>query len=133
MPILANPRHEAFAQARAKGALLEDAYEAAGFVPGHGHASRLALKPEMAERIAEIRAEATDLSDTTGRGLLAALLRVARASEALDTAAGVREARLTLLEIQKLRDHVERQDQSTRDDLLMDEKYATKPWLRPGW
>ena len=45
MPILQNPRHEAFAQSRSRGALLDEAYEHAGFIPGHGHASRLAATP----------------------------------------------------------------------------------------
>ena len=48
MPALRDPRHEAFAQARAKGALLIDAYESAGFVRHRGHPSRLALKREVA-------------------------------------------------------------------------------------
>ena len=39
MPTLRNPRQEAFAQARAGGALLDDAYEAAGFAPGNRHAA----------------------------------------------------------------------------------------------
>ena len=131
MPILSNPRHEAFAQARAKGALLEDAYQDAGFVPGHGHASRLALKSEVAARIAEIRAEDQDVSAATGRGLLAALLRVARAAEALDTAAGVREARLTLMEIETLRLRIAMESNNDRRLMLDELKYKEKPWRRP--
>jgi hypothetical protein len=50
MPVLENPRHEAFAQARARGALLNDAYESAGFVLLKGHPSRLAYRAEVAER-----------------------------------------------------------------------------------
>ena len=42
MPALQNPRYEAFARARAKGALLIDAYESAGFVRHRGLASGLA-------------------------------------------------------------------------------------------
>jgi phage terminase small subunit len=57
MPALRDPRHEAFAQARAKGALLIDAYESAGFVRHRGHPSRLALKLDVAHRIAELRAD----------------------------------------------------------------------------
>ena len=63
MPLLKNPRHEAFAHARAKGALLDDAYEDAGFAPGNGHASRLAQRPEVAGRIAELRALQSDLGE----------------------------------------------------------------------
>jgi phage terminase small subunit len=57
MPALPNFRQEAFAQARAKGERLEDAYEDAGYTPARGNASRLAARPEVADRIAEIRAE----------------------------------------------------------------------------
>jgi len=57
MPALPNVRQEAFAQARAKGAGLEDAYEDAGYTPCHRNASHMAARPEVAERIAELRAE----------------------------------------------------------------------------
>ena len=102
MPLLQKPRHEAFAQARAKGALLDDAYEDAGFTPGNGHASRLACRPEVAERIAELRAAQVDLTEASAQAVIGALLRIAKASEALATPAGVKEARLTLLEICRL-------------------------------
>jgi hypothetical protein len=65
MPTLENPRYENFAQARAKGALLNDAYESAGFVPHRGHPSRLAYRAEVAERIAELRAAQTLADDDT--------------------------------------------------------------------
>ena len=102
MPILQNPRHETFAQARAKGALLDDAYEDAGFAPGNGHASRLALRPEVAERIGELRAERSELIDSNTQAVVAALLRIAKASEALASPAGIKEARVTLLEARRL-------------------------------
>ncbi len=57
MPRLEHHRHEAFAQARAAGARLEDAYEDAGYAPDRSHASRLAARAEVAERISELRAE----------------------------------------------------------------------------
>jgi hypothetical protein len=71
MPALQDPRHEAFAQARARSMLLIDAYEAAGFVGRRGHPSRLALKDEVAERIAELRAAQTEMEDTSPLGLRA--------------------------------------------------------------
>ena len=52
MPTFENPRYEAFAQARARGALLIDANDSGGFARDRGHPSRLARKPERAERIA---------------------------------------------------------------------------------
>ena len=102
MPLLANARHEAFAQARAKGALLDDAYEDAGFAPGRGHACRLAHTPEVAERIAELRADQARLADAGAQAVILSLLRIAKFSEDLGTPAGAKEARLTLLEAQRL-------------------------------
>lgn len=102
MPILQNTRHEAFAQARARGARRDDAYEDAGFAGGNDHAWQLEARPEVAERIAELRAARADLSEANPEAVIAPLLRMARASEALDTPAGVREARLTLIEACRL-------------------------------
>jgi hypothetical protein len=102
MPILQNARHEVFAQSRAKGARLEDAYEDAGFIPGNGHAGKLAQRPDVFERIAELRVEQAHLGDASPGAVIAALLRVAKASENLATPAGVKEARLTLLEVSRL-------------------------------
>ena len=102
MPILQNSQHEAFAKARARGARLEDAYEDAGFVHGHGNAGRLLEKPEVAARIGELRAEQAELADANMQGVIVSLLRMAKASEALATPAGVKEARLTLIEACRL-------------------------------
>ncbi len=104
MPILQNPRHEAFAQGRAEGAGLEQAYEDAGFVADTSHACRLAKRPEVAERVAELRREQDEAEDASPRAIVAALVRMARDSEALKTPAGVKEARLNLLEAHRLRD-----------------------------
>jgi hypothetical protein len=102
MPTLPNPRQEAFAQARAGGALLDDAYEIAGFVPGQRHASRLAKLPEVAERIGELLAARTDAKEADTRTVIAALLRLAETASAAGGAAAISEARLALLEAQKL-------------------------------
>ena len=87
MPILQNPRHEAFAQSRSRGALLDEAYEHAGFIPGHGHASRLAATPEIVERIAELNMARFQTEEVTSSVMISALLRVAQSSEALASAA----------------------------------------------
>jgi hypothetical protein len=99
MPILQNPRHEKFAQARAMGTRLLDAYEDAGFVPDRSHAGRLGRQPDVTERIAELRASQEDAAPRT---MIATLLRLAKASEDLGTPAGVKEARATLLEARRL-------------------------------
>ena len=81
MPVLDNPRYERFAQARAKGARLDDAYEDAGFVLGKGHSSRLARRPEVAERIAELRAQRNVAEDVSPQKVIATLLHMAKAGE----------------------------------------------------
>jgi hypothetical protein len=114
MPTLDNPRYEAFAQARAKGARLDDAYEDAGFVLCKGHPSRLARRPEVAARIAELRSLRKEADDVSPQRLIAGLLRMAAAAEASENAALVKEARLALLDAARLHDAEEsgrRQDQ----------------------
>ena len=118
MPILQNPRHEAFAQARAKGALLDDAYEDAGFAPGNGHASRLALTPKLAERIGELRALNARLDEANPQAMIAALLALAEAGEALADGAGVREARLALLDAWRLRADWSAERNQDREEVL---------------
>ncbi|MGI9168882.1 MAG: hypothetical protein ACR2FH_01720 [Caulobacteraceae bacterium] len=107
MPILQNPRYEAFAQARVSGASLEQAYEDAGFAPDTSHACRLAKRPEVAERMAELLREQDEAEDASPRAIVAALVRMARDSEEPKTAAGVKEARLNLLEAHRLRNATE--------------------------
>ena len=82
MPTLDNPRYEFFAQARAKGARLDDAYEDAGFVLNKGHSSRLARRPEVATRIAELRGQRNEADDISPQKVIATLLRMAKAGEA---------------------------------------------------
>jgi phage terminase small subunit len=102
MPTLTNPRHEAFAQARARGLLLDHAYEVAGFSPGHRHASRLARQPEIAERIGELLASRLDAREVDTRTVIDALLRLAENGHAAANPAAIHETRLVLLEACKL-------------------------------
>ena len=104
MPILQNSRHEAFAQARARGAALKDAFEDAGYAPDASHASRLGREPLVAERIAELRGQQVEMADAGPQAVIAALLRTAKAAEAKATPASLREVRLTLLEVDRLRE-----------------------------
>lgn len=79
MPILDNPRYQAFAQARARGAFLND-------------------RAEVAERIAELRASQTLSEDNSPVALLAALTRIIKAGEGSEDAAVVWEARLAIVD-----------------------------------
>lgn len=102
MPTLDNPRYEFFAQARAKGARLDDAYEDAGFVLNKGHPSRLARRPEVAKRIAELRVQRNEADDISPQKVIATLLRMAKAGEASENASLLKEARLALLDAARL-------------------------------
>lgn len=57
MPVLKNPRHEAFVQALAKGKTADDAYEAAGYKPHRGNASTLRSNQSISDRLAELQAK----------------------------------------------------------------------------
>jgi hypothetical protein len=57
MPQLPNPKHDAFAYALAKGMSKVDAYVHAGYNDSPPSATRLSQKPEVVQRVQEIRAE----------------------------------------------------------------------------
>ena len=103
MPALQNPQHEIFAKARAGGATLHDAFENAGYPPDRSHAYRLAKREDVAARIAALRAEREQAEEAQPQAIIDALVRMARDSEAQKTPAGMREARLNLLEADRLR------------------------------
>jgi hypothetical protein len=60
MGVLANTKHEAFAQARFKGETIDAAYVTAGFSPNRGNAARLNAKESILARITELMGEAAN-------------------------------------------------------------------------
>jgi len=118
MPTLDHPRYEAFAQARAKGARLDDAYEDAGYVLCKGHSSRLARRPEVAERIAELRAQRNEADDISVQRVVSSLLRMAKAGEASENAALVKEARLALIDAARIQGVMESGRRSDQHDII---------------
>jgi len=54
----------------------------------------LAKQSQVAERIAELRAEQVELGEANPQAVIGALPRIAKAGETLATSAGVEEARL---------------------------------------
>jgi hypothetical protein len=58
MPVLANPRHEKFAQHLAQGRTEYEAYELCGYKPNRGNPCKLAKNPTVADRVKEITQEA---------------------------------------------------------------------------
>lgn len=71
MPVLPNPRHESFAQERARGKSIDEAYQIAGFKPNRSNASRLNANEHIRARVDEI----------VGRGAVKAEATVARVLE----------------------------------------------------
>ena len=58
MPILPNPKHEAFAQALARGLSISAAYVEAGYKPNRGNAHTLLKQNKcISKRVEEIQAE----------------------------------------------------------------------------
>jgi hypothetical protein len=114
MPPLENPRHEAFCNFIVKGYGKEDAYEEAGFTPGFDHANRLYQRNDILKRIAELRTEQTDISGATPRAVIAELLRLAKANEALEGGGALREARQCLTEALSLANALKTQRNAER-------------------
>ncbi len=65
MPVLKNPRHERFAQARASGETAKAAHVLAGFNGHEGNATRMANYPKIIARVAELQARASLMVDVT--------------------------------------------------------------------
>lgn len=65
MPPLSNTKHEAFAQALAKGKSASDAYEAAGFKPNRGNAATLKANQSVRRRVAELQNKAAGRAAVT--------------------------------------------------------------------
>ena len=73
MGILANPRHERFAQALFEGGTADAAYLKAGFKANRGNASRLKANENILARLAELQAAAAKASEVTVQSLLGEL------------------------------------------------------------
>ncbi len=84
MPPLPHPKREAFAQALASGATRRQAMLTAGYRPSPSHACRLAARPDVKERLAELlaaKAEATTESLAAVMAEMAALQAEAMAQQ----------------------------------------------------
>lgn len=100
---LENPRHERFAQALAGGMSADGAYQAAGYRPHRGSASRLRANANVRRRLAELIAAAAERAEITKADVLRGLLREATlgadAPDAAPSAARVAAWRLLGLEL----------------------------------
>ena len=70
MPILANPRHEAFAQELAAGHSAVEAYKRAGYKPNYGNCSRLKGKESIVTRVLELQRRGAVRAEVTVASLV---------------------------------------------------------------
>lgn len=73
MAILSNPKHEAYAQALAKGQSASEAYETAGYKPSRSAASRLSTNVNIERRLGELQAKVAKKVEVTVESLAAEL------------------------------------------------------------
>lgn len=102
MPTLPNAKHERFAQELAKGATADEAYQAAGYKPDRGNASRLTANDSVQTRVAEIQERAAVRAEITVADLTKRLLAIAAKSETADEAPMLNVARASLMDAAKL-------------------------------
>lgn len=79
--ILRNAKHEAFAQALARGETADAAYVSAGYKENRGNAIRLKTNERVAARVEEIVAAVSEKAEWTAADRLEALKRISTASE----------------------------------------------------
>jgi hypothetical protein len=127
MTQLKNKKYEAYAQGRAKGLGVDESYAKAGYSPDHGSAGKVARRPDVVARVAELRER--DPDNTHPDAIIARLLRVADACCDLNSAAALKEARLSLMEAYRLRTQTKEDDYEIPRPMGRDEwmaKYAAK-------
>lgn len=73
MPVLKNTRHEAFAQALARGIVTDDAYVEAGFKFNRGNAARLKANESVRKRVAELQARVAEKAEWSAADRLKSL------------------------------------------------------------
>jgi hypothetical protein len=127
LPPLIDPRHEAFAVARARGANRKAAYVEAGFAPHRSGGSKLAARTKVAARIAELEQEAEAMRQATVKETIVRLMGLAEACAALKSAAGLKEAREARLEASRLLDRLERE--SPRPPQPYDKELTQEEWV----
>lgn len=102
MGVLANPKHELFAQGLAKGRTQAEAYEAAGYKPSEANASTLTRNQKVSSRVAELQERAAARVEISVASLTERLLRLADTAESLGDASGVQASRASLMDAAKL-------------------------------
>jgi len=101
MSDLENPGWEAFAQGRARGLNMTNAYVAAGYKHSRGAASRVNGKPLVKKRLEELLIQREALRKARLEETIVALVALAEGAD-LKSGAGVKEARAARLEAHRL-------------------------------
>jgi hypothetical protein len=131
MPALANPRHERFAQERAKGETADAAYVTAGFKANRSNAARLNAIELIAARVAEITERAAVRTELTVASATEILLRLATKGEKLGDAAGISAARASVMDACKLNGLVVDKTESLVDQVqrvISDQPLTEEEW-----
>lgn len=84
MPVLKNARHEAFAQALAKGMSRDAAYAEAGYKPHRQAAHRLLTNVDVRARVDELQGAAAEKAEWTAADRLRMLAEIAEAHKEAD-------------------------------------------------
>ena len=101
MPALSNPRHEAFAHARARGASAAAAYREA-FGVASSNTSRLSRDENVQARLEELKAERALMERVELTAVTRSLLQIADTAGAMTSAAGLAVARAALMDVARL-------------------------------
>ena len=102
MPVLGNARHEAFAQALAKGKSATEAYTAAGYKGDRTAASRLSTNVNVQARLTELKMRVAEKTVLTVADLTDRLLAIAAKGEGSNEAPLLSVARASLMDAAKL-------------------------------
>lgn len=81
MPVLKNPKHEAFAQGLAKGLSADEAYESAGYSRNRGNATRLKANESVVKRVEELQGRIAEKAEWSAADRLETLKRIVEATE----------------------------------------------------
>lgn len=92
MPILKNPRHEAFAQYLYEGHTADEAYQRAGFKPNRGNATRLKANESILQRVEELQERKAKQADVTVESITARLNQNIALAEKLGQPAAINGA-----------------------------------------
>lgn len=131
MAALANPKHERFAQALAKGMTADEAYQEAGYAENRGNASRLKANESVAARVAEIQERAAVRTEVTVASITDRLLAIATKGETSDEAALLAVARASLMDAAKLNGLVVEKvkaETTNRTALISDRPLTEEEW-----